>query len=103
MQLQRLCIGRRRLLLSFCLISRMSLGKILKILLLEIFEDTAEISGLVRHILHDMRGEPHFLHAALLIDSQLLQTLFRVLEAIIHAREDVAMKINATREKLSLP
>ena len=81
----------------------MSLGKILKILLLEICKDTAEFFRLIRYILHDMRGEPHFLHAALLIDSQLLQTLFRILKSVIYPWKDMTMKINATREKLSLP
>ena len=76
----------------------MSLGKIQKILLLEIFEDPAEFFGLVRYIFHDMRGEPNFMDSACFVDAKLLQALGGILKAIIHAREDMAMVIDAIRE-----
>ena len=76
----------------------MSLGKIQKILLLEIFEDPAEFFGLVRYIFHDVRGEPDFTDSACFVDAKLLQALGGILEAIIHAREDMAMVIDAIRE-----
>ena len=81
----------------------MSLGKIQKILLLEIFEDPAEIFGLIRNIFHDVRGEPNFTDSACFVDAKLLQALFRILEAIIHAREYMAMVIDAIRETACAP
>jgi len=76
---------------------------ILEILLLEISEDPAEIFGLIRNILHDVRGEPDFTDSACFVDAKLLQALFRVLEAIIHAREYMAMVIDAIRETARAP
>ena len=81
----------------------MSLGKIQKILLLEIFEDPAEFFGLIRNIFHDVRGEPDFMDSACFVDAKLFQALFRILEAIIHAREYMAMVIDAIRETACAP
>lgn len=81
----------------------MSLGKIQKILLLEIFEDATEFFWFIRNIFHDVRGEPDFMDSACFVDAKLLQTLGGVLEAIIHAREDMAMVIDAIRETARAP
>ena len=41
--------------------------------------------------------------SACFVDAKLLQALFRILEAIIHAREYMAMVINAIRETARAP
>ena len=80
-----------------------TLKAILVILITECFEDPAEIFGLIRNIFHDVWGEPDFMDSACFIDAELLQALGGVLEAIIHAREDMAMVIDAIRETACAP
>ena len=80
-----------------------TLKAILVILITECFEDPAEFFGLIRYIFHDVRGEPNFMDSACFIDAELLQALGGVLEAIIHAREDMAMVIDAIRETACAP
>ena len=80
-----------------------TLKAILVILITECFEDPAEFFGLIRNIFHDVRGEPNFMDSACFIDAELLQALGGVLEAIIHAREDMAMVIDAIRETACAP
>ena len=80
-----------------------ALKAILEILLPECFEDPAEFFRLIRNIFHDVRGEPDFTDSACFVDAKLLQALFRILEAIIHAREYMAMVIDAIRETACAP
>ena len=80
-----------------------TLKAILMILITECFEDPAEFFGLIRNIFYDVRGEPDFMDSACFVDAELLQALGGVLEAIIHAREDMTMVIDANRETACTP
>ena len=61
--------------------------------LLECGEHFPQMSGFIRNILHDVRGEPQVFHACFLIGSQHVEGLLHFLKAVVNAGEDVTVPV----------